>query len=708
METKHSRRGAIEQQWRQRKKPASIFSRYYKFLKAHKREALTVLLLLAIFALLVGIALRLPPVDLNAPPHEATEVNYTAFVDQIRAGNMKSVTIQGNELIGTLVHALPGQTCYDPTQIGTPYLPTQPEHSTVQVCNIYAQLPERGASALMSTAISHHVVVTIQSGSQFPTWLLFLAMGLLPVIILLLTGGFPPGNNAYSLDSVDKRISNVLNSRVSRFHRTAEKDQDRPQPEPSHANSAPPYTRQPAHSTVTFDDVAGIDEIKDELKEVVEYLRAPGRYTRLGAAVPLGILLAGPPGTGKTLLAKAVAGEAGVPFFSICASEFVEMFVGVGAKRVRDLFQQARQSAPCVVFIDEIDAVGRKRTLRLTGSDERDQTLNQLLVEMDGFQTRQTVIVLAATNRVDILDEALLRPGRFDRQLSLSLPDRRGREAILRVHTRHVPLHAGVHLEDLARMTTGMNGADLANLVNEAALYAARHDMACVTSECFEEALIRIQLGAQRALAMNSAERRSIAYHESGHALVAWYVPGADPVKRISILPRGRHLGITQFVPQDDRYNYNRSELIARIAVKLAGRIAVELALGADRVTTGAEDDLQAVTALARRMVTHWGMSSKIGVLFADYRELEGAGVARRPMLLAHQPNSTALATLIDAETQSIIQDGYKLAHSVLTSHFAELTEIAETLLTKEEMEREEIEEILRKGRLCKPKELIT
>jgi ATP-dependent metalloprotease FtsH len=311
------------------------------------------------------------------------------------------------------------------------------------------------------------------------------------------------------------------------------------------------------------------------------------------------------------VLAKAVAGEAGVPFFSLSASEFVEMFVGVGAKRVRDLFDQARQSAPCVIFLDELDAVGRKRSMSVTGNDERDQTLNQLLVELDGFDGRQAIVVLAATNRADILDKALLRPGRFDRHISISLPDRIGREAILKVHTRCTPLHKDVSLERLSRLTTGMSGADLANLVNEAALLAARHDLEHIPQACFEKALARVQLGALRPVVMSEADRRIIAYHEAGHALVAYHLPPADTVNHVSILPRGQSWGVTQFTAEEDRYNYSRETLLVRIAVGLGGRAGEALAFGPEQVTTGAENDLQVATDLARRMVTRWGMSEQ-------------------------------------------------------------------------------------------------
>nr|WP_262982360.1 ATP-dependent zinc metalloprotease FtsH [Thermogemmatispora tikiterensis] len=493
---------------------------------------------------------------------------------------------------------------------------------------------------------------------------------------------------------------------------------------------------------VTFADVAGIDEVRAELEEIVEFLRSPERFKRLGARIPRGALLVGPPGTGKTLLAKAVAGEAGVPFFSISASEFVEMFVGVGASRVRDLFAEARKSAPCVIFIDEIDAVGRKRGARVFSNEERDQTLNQLLVELDGFNEREAVIVLAATNRVDILDRALLRPGRFDRTITVSLPDRAGRQAILAVHTRQTPLHEDVDLERLARLTTGMSGADLANLVNEAALIAARRDLETVTQACFEEALARVQLGVLRPLVMSEQERRVIAYHEGGHALVAYHLPEADRVNWVTILPRGQSLGVTQFVSEEDRYNYSRERLMARIAVGLGGRVAEELIFGPERVTTGAENDLQVVTDLARRMVTRWGMSEQVGVIFADYGAEEASPVlsaassratgaalaleasplgpasasarllptqAATATLARMQASatglgrsfgaiSTSLAALIDAEVQRILSEGRELARSILSTHCDQLHRLAAALLEREHLNRAEFEALLQEA----------
>ncbi len=366
---------------------------------------------------------------------------------------------------------------------------------------------------------------------------------------------------------------------------------------------------------ITFDDVAGIDEAENELVEVVDFLKNPQKYQRLGGTIPKGILLVGAPGTGKTLLARAVAGEAGVPFFSLSGSEFVEMFVGVGASRVRDLFERAKAAAPAIVFVDELDAVGRQRFAGLGGSnDEREQTLNQLLVEMDGFEPNQDVIVIAATNRPDVLDPALLRPGRFDRQVTVGLPDKRGREAILKIHTRGIPLESSVDLTSIAAGTPGFSGADLANLVNEAALTAARHSRKTVSRADFDEALDKIILGTVRGTLMNEHEKLVVAYHEAGHAIVAHFSPGSDPLRKVSIVPRGRALGVTIQTPTEDRYNCSRQYLLARLSVMMGGRAAEIITF--DEVTTGAQNDLKEATELARRMVGLWGMSDEIGPIY--------------------------------------------------------------------------------------------
>src|SRR6266481_618985 len=380
-----------------------------------------------------------------------------------------------------------------------------------------------------------------------------------------------------------------------------------------------------AHGRVTFEDVAGVDEAKSDLQEIVEFLRDPGKFQRLGGKIPRGVLLVGPPGTGKTLLARAIAGEANVPFFTISGSDFVEMFVGVGASRVRDMFEQAKKNAPCIIFIDEIDAVGRQRGVSINSNDEREQTLNQLLVEMDGFDTNQAVVVIGATNRPDGLDIALLRPGRFDRRVTVDRPDWNGRLAILKIHSRNVPLGPDVDLVTMARSTVGMVGADLANLVNEAALLAARRNLEYVTQKCFEEALDKILLGAERPLVLSDEDLNVIAYHEGGHALTGILSENADPVTKVTIVPRGQALGVTQYTPLDDRYNYSKEYLEAQLVTALGGRAAEQVAIG--HITTGVENDLQKVTAIARQMVIRWGMSERLGTISFSERDDSFMGV---------------------------------------------------------------------------------
>jgi len=441
---------------------------------------------------------------------------------------------------------------------------------------------------------------------------------------------------------------------------------------------------------VTFEDVAGEDEAKSDLQEEVDFLRTPGKYYSIGARIPRGVLLVGPPGTGKTLLARAVAGEANVPFFSISASEFVEMFVGVGASRVRDLFVQAKDSAPAIVFIDELDAVGRRRGAGVgTVNDEREQTLNQLLVEMDGFDERQQVIVLAATNRPDVLDPALLRPGRFDRQVIVALPDQKGREGILRIHTRGLQMQADVDLGIIARTTTGMSGADLANLCNEAALVAARKSRVKVSMSDFEEAVDKLLLGQVRPLVLDERERRAVAYHESGHTLVAWLTPSADPVHKVSIIPRGRSLGVTEQLPDGDRYNYGRTYLMARLAVLLAGRTAEEIAL--DDISTGAENDLVQATMLARRMVTRWGMGSLGLVAFEAEEEQPFLGY----QLAQGRDYSEATAARVDDDVRQLLEDSHETVRNLLTGARDQLDRLSQLLFEKETIGPEELEQVL-------------
>jgi cell division protease FtsH len=451
---------------------------------------------------------------------------------------------------------------------------------------------------------------------------------------------------------------------------------------------------------ITFADVAGIDEAKDELEEIIQFLKDPKRFTRLGGRIPKGVLLVGPPGTGKTLLARAIAGEAGVPFFSISGSDFVEMFVGVGASRVRDLFVQGKKHAPCIIFIDEIDAVGRHRGAGLGGGhDEREQTLNQLLVEMDGFEANEGVILVAATNRPDVLDPALLRPGRFDRRVVVPRPDVKGREGILKVHTRRVPLGQDVDITKLARSTPGFAGADLENLVNEAALLAARSSKERVEMLDFELAKDKVMMGAERrSMVMSLAERRNTAYHESGHALVAMLIPGADPVHKVTIIPRGMALGVTQQLPLDDRYTYSRDYLMTRLAMMFGGRVAEELIF--NHMTTGAGDDIEKATELARKMVCEWGMSKELGPMTFGRHEEQiflGRDIAH------HKDYSEQTALEIDREVRRIVDDSYQKAKSLLSGHLPLLHALAERLLEKEVVEGAEVAAMVKAYREGRP-----
>ncbi|MBL8781789.1 MAG: ATP-dependent zinc metalloprotease FtsH [Alphaproteobacteria bacterium] len=449
------------------------------------------------------------------------------------------------------------------------------------------------------------------------------------------------------------------------------------------------------HGRVTFDDVAGIDEAKEDLQEIVEFLRDPQKFQRLGGKIPKGALLIGPPGTGKTLLARAIAGEANVPFFTISGSDFVEMFVGVGASRVRDMFEQAKKNAPCIIFIDEIDAVGRHRGAGLGGgNDEREQTLNQLLVEMDGFDTNEGVILIAATNRPDVLDPALLRPGRFDRQIVVPNPDITGREKILKVHMKKVPIAPDVNANVVARGTPGFSGADLANLVNEAALLAARRNKRMVTMREFEEAKDKVMMGAERrSMVMSDDEKKLTAYHEGGHALVALNVPAADPVHKATIIPRGRALGMVMQLPESDKLSFSREQMVSRMAIMMGGRVAEELIFGHDKVTSGASSDIEQATRLSRAMVTRWGMSEKLGTVAysADQEEVFlGHSVSRT------QNISGATAKIIDEEIRRFVEDGYNKARQILTDKIDDLHIIGRALLEYETLSGDEIKALLR------------
>jgi len=449
-----------------------------------------------------------------------------------------------------------------------------------------------------------------------------------------------------------------------------------------------------AHGRVTFEDVAGVDEAKQDLQEIVEFLRDPGKFQRLGGRIPRGVLLVGPPGTGKTLIARAVAGEANVPFFTISGSDFVEMFVGVGASRVRDMFEQAKKNAPCIIFIDEIDAVGRHRGAGLGGgNDEREQTLNQLLVEMDGFEANEGVILIAATNRPDVLDPALLRPGRFDRQVVVPNPDVGGREQILKVHVRKVPLAPDVNLKIIARGTPGFSGADLMNLVNEAALTAARRNKRMVTQSEFEEAKDKVMMGAERkSLVMSEEEKMLTAYHEAGHAIVGLNVPAGIPVHKATIIPRGRAMGMVKFLPEGDRYSMKYKEFTSQLAVAMGGRVAEEITFGKDNITSGASSDIQQATKMAKAMVTQLGYSDELGtVAYGDNQEEVFLG-----MSMGRQQNvSEATAQKIDAEVRRLVEEGYESARRILTEKKKDFEILAQALLEYETLSGEEIADVI-------------
>jgi cell division protease FtsH len=454
---------------------------------------------------------------------------------------------------------------------------------------------------------------------------------------------------------------------------------------------------------ITFADVAGVDEAKAEVAEIVEFLKDPSKFQRLGGKIPKGVLMVGPPGTGKTLLARAIAGEAKVPFFTISGSDFVEMFVGVGASRVRDMFDQAKKQAPCIIFIDELDAVGRHRGAGLGGGhDEREQTLNQMLVEMDGFEGSEGIIVIAATNRPDVLDPALLRPGRFDRQVVVPLPDVRGRELILKVHMRKVPLNDDVNPSVIARGTPGFSGADLANLVNEAALFAARANKRVVSMDEFEKAKDKIMMGAERrSMVMSEKEKLNTAYHEAGHAIVGYLVPEHDPVYKVTIIPRGRALGVTMYLPEEDRYSISRQGIESQIASLFGGRIAEEMINGADGVTTGASNDIERATELARNMVTNWGLSDRLGPL--TYSEDDGEVFLGRSVT-QHKQVSDDTAHAIDEEVRRIIDTNYERAKSLLEDNLEKLHKMAKALIKYETIDETQIKDIMA-GREPRPPE---
>jgi cell division protease FtsH len=565
-------------------------------------------------------------------------IPYSELTNQATNNNVKDLTIQGQDAWGDFNQAVSYQGAPGNTQFSTT-LPTSDNE-------------------LYTIMRAHNVVVTVKSDNGGLAGLL---IQFLPFLLLI-------GFWIWIL-----RRSGQATQGIFSFGRSRARLQT------------------PGSPKTTFQDVAGVEQAQFELQEMVDFLRDPQRFQRLGGKMPKGVLLIGPPGTGKTLLARAVAGEAGVPFFSISASEFVEMFVGVGASRVRSLFEEAKKHSPAVIFVDELDAVGRQRGAGLGGGhDEREQTLNQLLVEMDGFDQREAVVVLAASNRADVLDPALLRPGRFDRRVVVDRPDRRGRLAILKVHTRTVPLDPDADLDIIARSTPGLVGADLANLVNEAALHASRTNRTTVAMQDFEESFDRVVLGAERKIMLSEAERRVISFHECGHAIVAWYQPHADPVHKITIVPRGQALGVTQSIPTDDRHNLSEEYLQARIAMALGGRASEKIALGS--ITTGAQNDLETATALARRMVISWGMSEKLG-LFSFDDSPDAVFLGRE--LTGNPHISQRTAAIIDEEVTRILNEGFETAERILKANRAKLELLAEALLRDEVLEEDQIARII-------------
>jgi cell division protease FtsH len=568
----------------------------------------------------------------NQPLNNQSEVVFSDFMNQVESGKITEVTIQGDRISGKYADGSSFQTM-------TP--PKDPD--------VVRTLREKGVRI---------VVIPPEQTS----WYMNILISWFPMILLLGIWIFfmrqmqAGGGKALSFGKSKARLMNESKNKI------------------------------------TFKDVAGVDEAKEELHEIIEFLKEPQKFNKLGGKIPKGVLLIGPPGTGKTLLAKAIAGEANVPFFSISGSDFVEMFVGVGASRVRDLFEQGKKNSPCIIFIDEIDAVGRHRGAGLGGGhDEREQTLNQLLVEMDGFENNEGVILIAATNRPDVLDPALLRPGRFDRQVTVDRPDVKGREGVLKVHTATVPLTENVDLKTIARGTPGFTGADLANLVNEAALLAARDDKKSVGDEDFESAKDKVLMGVERrSMVISEKEKRTTAYHEAGHALVALQLPGSDPLHKVTIIPRGRALGVTMQLPEDEKHTYPKNFLYNNLAIFMGGRVAEEICLG--QMTTGAGNDIERATEMARKMVCEWGMSEKMGPL--TYGSKEEQVFLGRDM--SNQKNfSDETAKLIDQEVKNLVMGGYKKAHKIITEHRDSLEKMALALLDRETLNASEIKDII-------------
>jgi cell division protease FtsH len=616
--------------------------------------------------LVLGILLAWTVLSLWPRSNPKVNIPYSTFLEQVRADNVSKVHIVGDSITGTFVKPF----LWPEINPAKPEPNSKPSPSSTKTEQAPAPPPTRytafqttfptaiGDPNLIPFLQSHKVEIDVSPASS--PWVLELLIEWLPLLLLI---GFFWWMSRRAGAS-QSGLFGIGRMKVRRY------TSDQPK--------------------VTFNDVAGADEAKAELQEEVDFLKHPKKYHDLGAQIPKGVLLVGAPGTGKTLLARAVAGEAGVPFFSINASEFVEMLVGVGASRVRDLFRQAKEASPAILFIDELDAVGRRRGAGLgTVNDEREQTLNQMLGELDGFDPRTEVIVLAATNRPDVLDPALLRPGRFDRQVVVGLPDRHGREGILRIHTRKLRLSAEVDVSVLARSTIGMSGADLANLCNEAALTAARHNRDSVMMADFEEAQDKIRLGAAHPRLIDPAERRVVAYHESGHAVVAWLTPGADIVQKVTIVPHGRALGLTEQLPGEDRHNLSKSYLEARLAVMLGGRTAEEIVFG--EVTTGAENDLVEATRLARRMVTRWGMGELGPIAFKTDEQQPFLGYE----ISQGRDYSEATAARIDQEVQRLVKDAHERVRRCLSDARPQLDRLVDALLREETVGADELSRIL-------------
>jgi cell division protease FtsH len=602
------------------------------------------LIIIALLSLLAIVPLLLNPQGSNMNGQPVVELPYSSFYQQVMNGNVKDAIFQGQDITGDFKNPI--------SLTGS--------NGNIGLANQYhlTQIPN-GDPNLIPLLNTYHVQFQAKPVPGNNGFLIVL-LNILPLILVF-------GVIFFIVRRATQSQQNVFS-----FGKTRAKvvPGDRP--------------------STTFADVAGVDEAKYDLVEVVEFLKTPQKFQRLGGKIPRGVLLVGPPGTGKTLLARAVAGEARVPFFSMSGSEFVEVLVGVGASRVRDLFDQAKKAAPSIIFIDEIDAVGRQRGTSINSNDEREQTLNQLLVEMDGFDTRQAVVVIAATNRPDGLDKALLRPGRFDRRVVVERPDWNGRLAILKIHSRGVPLAKDVDLITIARATPGMVGADIANLVNEAALLAARRNLIAVTQNCFDAALDKILIGAERPLVLSEADLNVIAYHESGHALTGLLQEDVDPVTKVTIVPRGQTLGVTQYTPLDDRYNCSKEYLEAQLVTALGGRAAEQVAIG--RITTGAENDLQRVTAIAHQMVTHWGMSERLGTISFSERDDPFAGTV---LVTGSREYSEQTASIIDEEVNSIVKSAYDRAVNLLTSHRESLDGIARSLRLHETLDARQLRAII-------------